>query len=169
MRFGYEATQVVYEGFDAGDVLPGADVLAIQDSATVTIHVAALSGSATMNAGLVGTMRFRTTDEFSETEIRLLRAELSRGGRKEVSTPAPSVALQLAALPSADFDGSRLVGFADFVLFARAFGHRVGGEKYEAKYDLNRDGGIGFDDFVTFARSFGDTVNRAPVFALGYP
>ena len=53
--------------------------------------------------------------------------------------------------------------------FPRAFGHREGEEKYEAKYDLNGDGGIGFDDFVTFARSFGYKVNRAPVFALALP
>ena len=162
VRFGYEAAQLVYEGFVAGDVLPGAHVPVMQDSTSVRIDVAALSGSATMNTGLVGTVRFRASEAFSETEIRLLRAELSRGGRTEVLTPALGVALQLAALPSADFDGSGLVGFADFVLFARAFGHREGEEKYEAKYDLNGDGGIGFDDFVTFARSFGDTVNRAP-------
>ena len=121
VRFGYEAAQLVYEGFVTGDVLPGAHVPVMQDSTSVRIDVAALSGSATMNGGLVGTIRFRTTDAFSETEIRLLRAELSRGGRTEVLTPALGVALQLAALPSADFDGSGLVGFADFVLFARAF------------------------------------------------
>ncbi len=95
VRFGYEAAQLVYEGFVAGDVLPGAHVPVMQDSTSVRIDVAALSGSATMNTGLVGTVRFRASKAFSETEIRLLRAELSRGGRKEVSTPAPSVALSL--------------------------------------------------------------------------
>ena len=163
-RFGYDTTQVVYEGFDAGDVLPDAQALAEQDSTSVRIDVASPGGPASVNAGLVGTARFRATDAFSETEIRLVRAELARGGQSEVASPALGVALQLAAPPSPDFDGNGRVDFADFVLFAGAFGYREGDEKYEARYDLNGDGGIAFDDFVIFANSFGNTVNRAPVF-----
>ena len=163
VRFEYDSTQVVYEGFDAGDVLPDAQALVEQDSTSVRIDVTSLSGS-TVNTGLVGTARFRTTDAFLETEIRLVRAQLARGGLSEVSTPALGVALQLAAPPSPDFDGNGRVDFADFVLFAGAFGYREGQAPYEAKYDLNGDGGIAFDDFVIFATSFGEAVNRALVF-----
>ncbi len=162
-RIEYDSTQVVYGGFDAGDVLPDAQVLVEQDSTSVRIGIASLSGS-TVNAGLVGTVRFRATDVFSETEVRLVRAELGRGEQSEAVALSLSVALQVAAPPSPDFDGSGLVGFPDFVLFAGAFGYREGDEKYEGKYDLSSDGGIGFDDFEIFARSFGNTVNRAPVF-----
>ncbi len=66
-RIEYDSTQVVYEGFDAGDVLPDAQALVEQDSISVWIGIASLSGS-TVNAGLVGTLRFRTTDVFSELE-----------------------------------------------------------------------------------------------------
>ena len=163
-RIAYDSTQVVYEGFDAGDVLPDAQVLVEQDSTSVRIGIASLSES-TVNAGLVGTVRFRTTDAFSETEVRLVRAELGRGEQTGAVALSLSVALQVAAPPSPDFDGSGLVGFPDFVLFAGAFGYREGGEQYDARYDLDRDGGIGFDDFEIFARSFGKTVNRPPVFA----
>ncbi len=163
-RFGYDTTQVVYEGFDAGDVLPDAHALIEQDSTSVRIDVTSLSGPASVNAGLVGTARFRAVDAFSETEVRLVRAQLARGGLSEVSTPALGVALQLAAPPSPDFDGNGRVDFADFLLFAGAFGYREGQAPYEAKYDLNGDGGIAFDDFVILATSFGSTVNRAPVF-----
>ena len=163
-RIEYDSTQVVYEGFDAGDVLPDAQALVEQDSISVWIGIASLSGS-TVNAGLVGTLRFRTTDVFSETEVRLVRAELGRGEQTGAVALSLSVALQVAAPPSPDFDGSGLVGFPDFVLFAGAFGYREGGEKYDAKYDLDRDGEIGFDDFEIFAGSFGKTVNRPPVFA----
>ena len=138
-------------------------LLVEQDSTSVRIGIASLSGS-TVNAGLVGTVRFRATDVFSETEVRLVRAELGRGEQSEAVALSLSVALQVAAPPSPDFDGSGLVGFPDFVLFAGAFGYREGDEKYGGKYDLDRDGGIGFDDFEIFARSFGNTVNRAPVF-----
>ena len=124
MHFEYDSTQVVYEGFDAGDVLPDAQVLVEQDSTSVRFSIASLSGS-TVNTGLIGTVRFRTTDVFLETEVRLVRAELSRDGQSEVVSPALSVALQVAAPPSPDFNGSGLVDFADFVLFAGAF--RVSG------------------------------------------
>ena len=167
-RFEYDSTQVVYGGFEAGDVLPDAQVLVEQDSISVRVGIASLSES-TVNTGLVGTVRFRTTDAFSETEVRLVRAELDRGEQTGAVTLSLSVALQVAALPSPEFDGSGLVDFADFVLLAGAFGYQEGQEKYEAKYDLNSDGGIGFDDFEIFARSFGKAVNRAPVFASTPP
>ena len=154
-RFAYEPEEVVYEGFDAGDALPGAHVLVQQDSTSVRINVASLSGSASVNAGLVGTVRFRTIPAFTDTEIRLVRGELLRGGRTEILTPAIGVALQVAARPSPDFDGSGLVGFADFVLFAGAFGYRQGDEQYDVTYDLTGDGAVSFDDFVIFATSFG--------------
>ncbi len=164
VRIEYDTTQVVYEGFDAGDVLPDAQALAEQDSTSVRIDVTSPGGSATVNAGWVGTARFRTTDAFLETEVRLVRAELARGGQSGVASPALGVALQIASAPSPDFDGNGRVDFADFVLFAGAFGYREGQAPYEAKYDLNGGGGIAFDDFVIFANSFGNTVNRAPVF-----
>ena len=131
-RIEYDSAQVVYEGFDAGDVLPDAQALVEQDSSSVQINMVS-DGSATVNTGLIGTVRFRTTDAFSETEVRLVRAELGRGEQSEAVALSLSVALQVAAPPSPDFDGSGLVGFPDFVLFAGAFGYREGGEQYDAK------------------------------------
>ena len=65
---------------------------------------------------------------------------LTRGEQSGAVALSLSVALQVAAPPSPDFDGSGLVGFPDFVLFAGAFGYREDDEKYGARYDLNRDG-----------------------------
>ena len=166
---GYDSTQVVFEAFDVGDMLPNAESLVARDSTFVEIGLVSSGGQATADSGLVGTLRFRATEAFSETEIRLAGADVIRGEPLEVMTRSVSVALQVAAPPSPDFDGNGMVEFADFVLFAGAFGYREGDEEYDAKYDLHGDGRIGFADFVIFAGSFGNTVNRAPIFALAPP
>ena len=111
VRFEYDAGQVAYEGFDAGDVLPNAQALPTQGSGFVEIGIASLGGQATANSGLVGTARFRTTAAFTSTTIRLVRAELSRSGQFEAIMPNISIALQGAPTPakfslSLDVDGS---------------------------------------------------------------
>ena len=113
---------------------------------------------------MVGTLRFRTTAVFSDTEIWLVEADLARDGQTETISPAVGVSLQVAAPPSPDFDGNGLVGFSDFVVFAGVFGSQRGDGQYVAAYDLNNDGAIGFEDFVVFASSFGEEANRAPTF-----
>ena len=111
-RFEYDSGQVVYEGFDAGDVLPNAQALPEQGTnpTFVEIGIASLGGQATANSGLVGTVRFRATAAFSGTTIQLVRAELSRGGRFETIMPNIRIALQGAPTPanfslSLDVDG----------------------------------------------------------------
>ena len=111
VRFEYDASQVTYEGFDAGNVLPNAQALPEQGTGFVEIGIASLGSQATTNSGLVGTVRFRATAAFSGTAIRLVRAELSRGGRFETIMPNISIALQGAPTPanfslSLDVDGS---------------------------------------------------------------
>ena len=169
VRFRYDGTQVAYEGFNPGEALPNAHAIVQQDTTSISIGVSSLSGSATVDAGWVGAVRFRTTASFTDTEVWLVHAELARGGETEAISPALGVALQVAASPSPDFNGNGLVGFSDFVVFAGAFGARKGDGKYEAVYDLNSDNSIGFDDFVIFATSFGEAANRAPVFVAAPP
>ena len=124
IRFEYDASQVMYEGFDAGDVLPNAQALPEQGSAFVEIGIVSFGGQATANSGLVGTVRFRTTATFSGTAIRLVRAELGRSGQIESATMDVRVVLQSA--PDPDFDGDGMVGFADFLAFGNQFGARQG-------------------------------------------
>ncbi len=168
-RFGYDPGQIAFDGFDPGEALPNAHANLQQDSTSFSVGVSSLSGSATVNTGLVGTVRLRTTAAFSDTEIWLVDAELARGGQTETISSAIGVALQVAAPPSPDFDGNGLVGFSDFVAFAGVFGAQRGDSKYVAEFDLNNDGGIGFDDFVIFASSFGEEANRAPAFGATPP
>ena len=168
VRFAYDATQVIYEGVDGGQVLPNAQTLIEQDSTTVLRHgtsfveisLASLDEAATVNTGLLGTLRFRTTDAFSDTEIRLVRSKLDRDEQSEIVILALQVALQGVAASSPDFDGSGVVDFPDFLVFVSAFGSQEGQEKYDAKYDLDSNGKIAFDDFLIFISSFGKAVNN---------
>ncbi len=164
VRLRFDASEVLYVGFDPGDVLPSVQAAVQQDSTSLTIAVYSSSGSASVNAGRIGTFRFRTTDAFSDTEVWLVDAGLSRGGQIETISPDIGVALHVAAAPSPDFDGDGVVGFSDFVAFAGVFGTERGDNRYVAAYDLNGNGGIGFDDFVVFASNFGKNPNRAPTF-----
>ncbi|MCY3868518.1 MAG: leucine-rich repeat domain-containing protein [Gemmatimonadetes bacterium] len=159
-RFEYDAAQVVYEGFEVGDVLPNAQALPEQGTGFVEIGIASLGGQATANSGLVGTVRFRTTAGFSGTAIRLVRAELSRDGQFETVNLDIRIALQFQAVTS-DFDGDGVVNFSDFLAFAGQFGARQGDGRYEAKYDLDSDGAIDFGDFLLFSSSFGKEVSTS--------
>ena len=63
-RFEYDAAQVGYDGFDRGSVLPNAQVLEVAGAnpTAIDISVVSFGGQATADSGLVGSVRFRTTD-----------------------------------------------------------------------------------------------------------
>ena len=160
IRFEYDASQVTYDGFDVGDTLPNAQALPEQGTNPTFVQISLVSfgGQATANSGLLGTIRFRTTDAFSGTAIRLVRAELGRGGQIESATIDVRVELTLQVL-TPDFNRDGMVNFADFLAFAGQFGARQGDGRYDAKYDLDSDGTIGFGDFLIFGSSFGKDVS----------
>ena len=156
-RLEYDAAQVGYDGFDADSLLPDAQVLAApgENPTAIDVSVVSFGGQAMVDSGLVGSVRFRTTDAFSGTEVRLVRAEIGRGGVRETITPADvAVTLRLAE-PTPDFNGDGRVDFGDFLAFVMHFGSSRGDARYEAKYDLDQDGTIGFGDFLIFGSEFG--------------
>ena len=98
-RFEYDAAQVGYDGFDPGSLLPNAQVLAVPatNPTAIDISVVSFGGQATVDSGMVGSVRFRTTDAFSGTTLRLVSAEIGRGDKRESITPSDiSVMLRLA-------------------------------------------------------------------------
>jgi hypothetical protein len=56
-----------------------------------------------------------------------------------------------------DFDGDGVVGFQDFIAFARVYGTQAGESGWDARYDMNSDDEVGFDDFVRFAQVYGSS------------
>jgi DNA-binding beta-propeller fold protein YncE len=60
-----------------------------------------------------------------------------------------------------DFDSDGIVGFEDFLTFARGYGKAQGDPAFDARLDLNADGTVDFTDFLAFARNYGrDTGGR---------
>ena len=160
LRFEFDPTQIVYETFKRSNIVSGTFALTGNDFANIGITLS--GGSAT--DGLIGTIGFRTTEVFSGTDIRLVRARLVRGGQTETVSLDLSATLRVANPPSPDFDRSGTVGIPDFLLFVDVFGSQIGQDTYDSKYDMNVDGEIGIDDFLLFVDSFGKVVNREPVF-----
>ena len=156
-RFEYDSAQVTYEGFDAGGVLPNAQVLSLPSSNPTAIEISLVSFGtrATADSGLVGSIRFRTMSAFSGTTLRLVHADLGRGTQRErVAFADARITLQPAA-PTPDFNGDGQVDFADFLLFTAQFGLRRGDAGFDARFDLDGDGTIGFGDFLIFGSAFG--------------
>ena len=71
--------------------------------------------------------------------------------------------------PSPDFNGNGTVDTPDFLLFVDVFGLKAGQERYEARYDLDKNDEIGISDFLIFVDNFGKVVNRVPVFTSALP
>ena len=156
-RFEFDVAQVDYDGFDPGSLLPNAQVLAVPATNPTAIDVSVVSfgGQAAVDSGIVGTIRFRTTDGFLGSTIRMVTAEIGRGDERESITPSDiAVTLRLAE-PSPDFNGDGKVDFGDFVAFGMHFGASLGDSRYDPKYDLDQDGMIGFGDFLIFGQEFG--------------
>ena len=158
-RFEYDVTQVVYEGFDAGDVLPNPAVFPEEGPGFVVINITSWSGGfATVNSGLMGTLRFRTTDTFGGTKIQLVQAELGRNNQFESPRSTANFDLEISKTPSPDVDGSGMVDVGDFLLFVEHFGTSRGHEAYSDWFDLNGNGKIDLSDFFIFTNNFGKAV-----------
>ena len=159
LRFEYDAAQVTYQGFDAGSVLPGTPNVLPPEHGTnptsVKIALVSLGQSATVDSGLVGTIRFRTTAAFSGTSITLTQGELSRNRTTETVTLTARV--DLSSGPSADFDGDGTVGVSDFLSFVNHYATSRGDAGYDAKYDLDSNDTIGVSDFLIFVNSYGSS------------
>ena len=95
------------------------------------------------------TLRPSTEGVFNGT-LNILSNDPSKG---TLNVSFSGIGRVIFADPKVDFDGSRVVDFADFLEFASAFGSA------DPKYDLSDNGQVDFIDFLLFANSFGRIVN----------
>ena len=67
---------------------------------------------------------------------------------------------QQTALAASDFNGDGVVGFDDFLVFARGYGKEQGDTEFDARLDLDGNGSVDFTDFLTFAGNYGRSTDE---------
>jgi len=156
LRFQYDTTQLTFNTFVPGTLLPNSQTLSpvgsLIDSVIAEIEVtaASFSGSANLESGLLGTITFTPSQTLTQTGVVMSEAEIRRGGTfNPFLTP---LGIELSRL-DADFDNDGLVNFRDFILFAEHFGSQLGDERYDPEFDLIPDNNINFADFVLFTEN----------------
>ncbi len=92
---------------------------------------------------------------FDAATLEIARSLRIGDGPRGIAVWYGAAAQTLEDAGPADFDGSGRVDFADFVLFARAFGTVPGNPLFEPRFDLNGNDRVDFSDFVLFAGVFG--------------
>lgn len=93
----------------------------------------------------------RVSDTYS-LDVWLWRNGQRSGGFRRFEP----VSIGEALPPNPDFNGDGTVGFADFIIFAAAFGSTSADADFDPRFDLDGDGTVGFGDFTIFARAFGE-------------
>ena len=157
----YDETALEYSSFQGGDVFSGGLGIPKAEEGVLNIGLALLGGSATLDAGSVGTVTFTVLAGFSqETVVKLVGGQLAyAAGSQELEIgPGGSYVVIGGAgpsVPNGDFDGDGIIGFTDFITFAQAYGTSVGDPNYSAGFDMDQDGAINFLDFVKFAQVYG--------------
>ncbi len=83
----------------------------------------------------MGTIRFCTTEAFSDTNIRLVQMKIRVEGEENtrILPLDQRIALGKATPLPEDFDGNGIVDTSDFLLFVGAFGTRKDQERYDEK------------------------------------
>lgn len=156
LRFEYDETQLTFDSFVPGTILPNTQTLEPIISqidvslSEVEVTAASFSGSASVEGGQLGTLLFKPTDTLSRTGLIMSGAEIRRSGTfNPFFTP---LKIELSSLDT-DFDDDGFVGFRDFVMFAEHFGSRRGQSRFDSEFDLVPDSIINFADFVVFTES----------------
>ena len=146
VRFEFDPARVAYAGFKRGSV---SDTMSVVGSDFVELSISMPQD------GLLGSVRFLATEEFSGTDIRLVKLRAISMGDDVTYPQSKSIHLSLNPFNIADFNRDGNVDTADYVIWLESFGSIKGDGKYEARFDLDGNGVIGAPDFLIFVENFG--------------
>lgn len=157
-RLEFDPKKLTYVSFKVGDLIPNLQGLPYLRDGIVEVGGAILGGGqgAIRDSGTLVTMRFQVSEDLAGTALlTFTSASLKRGNQRELFTLNKAVSIQTFSELPGDFDGSGVVDFDDFFLFAIAFGKKKEDQRFESKFDMNQNDEIDFNDFFLFADAFG--------------
>lgn len=162
----YDKAQLSFEGFDATEIIPGFTGLRLDAGGTVEIGGASVTGTSGSAEGRLGVLRFKVLRGFTgTTSIELVGGRLTLG--TDISNYTSDLILSVSGIAGGgplvktpDFNGNGTVDFPDFLMFAGAFGKKLGDVGFLELLDLNDSGAIDFPDFLSFAQQFGKSVGN---------
>ncbi|MGA1196664.1 MAG: cohesin domain-containing protein, partial [Candidatus Latescibacterota bacterium] len=160
----YDKAQLSFEGFDATQIIPGFTGLRLDAGGTVEIGGASVTGTSGSAEGRLGVLRFKVLRGFTgTTSIELVGGRLTLGA--DITNYTSDLILSVSGIAGGgplvktpDFNGNGVVDFPDFLMFASAFGKKVGDVGFLEALDLNDSGAVDFPDFLSFAQQFGKSV-----------
>jgi hypothetical protein len=157
LKIDYDTEQIRYvEGsFEPSSFISGLVALVLDREGGVDLGGTVL-GADTKNSGdgVLGEMSFEVLEGFRDSsdivisEVSFRRTDGRREKKKVRSIATITSGYGFVAMPG-DFNGDEIVDFADFFLFADAFGGA------DPKYDMDGSGLVDFGDFFIFADNFG--------------
>ena len=131
----------------------GQGALTVTDVESDLVGVQPSKTSFSVAAGATETLTLTlspSTEGVFNGTLNILSNDPTRG---TLNVSFSGTGMVIPADPKVDFNGNRVVDFADFLEFAAAFGSA------DAKFDLSENGQVDFGDFLIFANSFGRTVS----------
>ena len=131
----------------------GPGVLNVSNITTTLTDINISSTQFTVAAGASKDITITYTPKTESTLAGIINIISDDPTKGTLNISLSGTAIFIPANPRADFDGSGIVDFPDFLGFARAFGST------NLTYDLNDNGIVDFPDFLSFAQSFGKSVN----------
>lgn len=131
----------------------GPGTLNVSDIQTDLSNISISSKQFTVAAGESKTITITYSPKVESTLSGTLSIISDDPDNGTISVALSGTGIFIPANPRADFNGSGVIDFADFLGFAGAFGTN------DATYDINENGSVDFSDFLIFVQSFGKSVN----------
>lgn len=132
-----------------GGLLSDSLVVEVRDQYGELLGGTQVAFTVTEGSGTIGTVD-ATTDSRGRAATTLILGDVPGAIKVEAAVQGLDRMYFTATVKATpDFDGDGEVAFADFVLFAAAFGGS------DVQFDLNENGSVDFADFILFAKHFG--------------
>ena len=164
IEYDPQALRYVDGSFAASDFIPG--LLELVDALPGRLSVGGTvldQGVESAGTRTLGQLSFAVlAGEQEQVELAVVAVSFRREGADEILRVRSTATINRrdpATLLPGDFDGDDQIGFADFFLFADAFGSE------EPRFDLDGSGRVDFIDFFVFADFFGGAA-RAKLMTL---